>query len=210
MDREKQTTKQRILAEALTLFSEKGYEPVTVAEIANAVGIKPPSLYKHYLSKKDIFDAVLKEMYFRYERYVTSLRRSGSDPAKDAEYFMGMGEDKLIDVTLSMFSFYLHDEFTRKVRKMLTIEQYSNPELARVYVRQYFDDILSFQNALFSEYVKAGFLLPGDTEIMALQYFSPLLMYIKVCDNQPEREPEAVDMITKHIRQFNKLYKNVD
>ncbi len=44
-------TKKRILDEALTLFSEKGYANVFVADIAEAVGIKAPSLYKHYKSK---------------------------------------------------------------------------------------------------------------------------------------------------------------
>ena len=48
------TTKQKILNEALTLFSERGYNAVYVGDIAAAVGIKAPSLYKHYKSKKDI------------------------------------------------------------------------------------------------------------------------------------------------------------
>ena len=42
------TTKQKILNEALSLFSEKGYSAVYVGDIAEAVGIKTPSLYKHY------------------------------------------------------------------------------------------------------------------------------------------------------------------
>ncbi|MCI6007618.1 MAG: TetR family transcriptional regulator, partial [Ruminococcus sp.] len=37
-------TKQKILNEALTLFSEKGYSSVYVGDIADAVGIKAPSL----------------------------------------------------------------------------------------------------------------------------------------------------------------------
>lgn len=45
------TTKEKILKEALNLFAEKGYNAVYVGEIADAVGIKAPSLYKHYKSK---------------------------------------------------------------------------------------------------------------------------------------------------------------
>ena len=41
-------TKERILEEALSLFSKKGFKAVTVEEIAQKVGIKAPSLYKHY------------------------------------------------------------------------------------------------------------------------------------------------------------------
>ena len=44
-------TKQRILYEALTLFAEKGYANGFVAYIAEQVGIKAPSLYKHYMAK---------------------------------------------------------------------------------------------------------------------------------------------------------------
>ena len=51
-------TRDRIISEALRLFSEKGYGEVTVSQIAESVGIKPPALYKHFQSKQDIFDAI--------------------------------------------------------------------------------------------------------------------------------------------------------
>ena len=54
-------TKDKILTEALKLFAQKGYESVSVIEIAEAVGIKAPSLYKHYKSKRDIFDSILNK-----------------------------------------------------------------------------------------------------------------------------------------------------
>ena len=57
-----ETTKQKILTEALKLFSQNGYEAVSVEQIANAVGIKAPSLYKHYKGKRDIFDHILEHM----------------------------------------------------------------------------------------------------------------------------------------------------
>ena len=52
------TTRERILDEALTLFSESGYGDVYVGDIADAVGIKAPSLYKHFKNKQEIFDAL--------------------------------------------------------------------------------------------------------------------------------------------------------
>lgn len=50
------STKERILDAALTLFSEKGYDAVSVDRIARAVGIKAPSPYKHYAGKRAIFE----------------------------------------------------------------------------------------------------------------------------------------------------------
>ena len=53
-------TKQKILDKALELFSAQGYDAVSVGEIAKAVGIKAPSLYNHFSSKRAIFDAIVE------------------------------------------------------------------------------------------------------------------------------------------------------
>ena len=45
--------KKKIMDAALTLFAENGYDGTSVEQIANIVGIKAPSLYKHYKSKED-------------------------------------------------------------------------------------------------------------------------------------------------------------
>ena len=44
----KEDTKSRILTKALRLFAQRGYDAVSVEQIANAVGIKAPSLYKAF------------------------------------------------------------------------------------------------------------------------------------------------------------------
>jgi AcrR family transcriptional regulator len=49
------TTKQLIIQAAARLFAEKGYEGMTMKEIAREVGIKAPSLYAFFESKEDIF-----------------------------------------------------------------------------------------------------------------------------------------------------------
>ena len=71
-------TKQKILDVALDLFSKKGYANVFVGEIAEGVGIKAPSLYKHYKRKQDIFEAILEEMRNRYNKEVSFLSFNGS------------------------------------------------------------------------------------------------------------------------------------
>ncbi len=55
----KPSTKERILAAALSLFAEKGFEETTVQDIARSVGIKAASLYAHFKGKNAIFRAVL-------------------------------------------------------------------------------------------------------------------------------------------------------
>ncbi|MBR6497363.1 MAG: helix-turn-helix transcriptional regulator, partial [Methanomicrobium sp.] len=53
------STKDRILDAALTLFSENGYDGTSVEQIADFVGIRAPSLYKHYAGKEEILNALI-------------------------------------------------------------------------------------------------------------------------------------------------------
>lgn len=61
-------TKQRILEKSLELFASKGYDAVSVGEIAKAVGVKAPSLYNHCASKQAIFDAIVESTAAHYEK----------------------------------------------------------------------------------------------------------------------------------------------
>lgn len=199
-------TKQRILDEALTLFSEKGYANVFVGDIAERVGIKAPSLYKHYKSKQAIFDAIIEEMGERFSKQAGMLQIAGNDAKKDALIYQEMSEDKLIELGKNLFLYYLHDDYTRRFRKMLTIEQFHDVDLANVYSKQYFDDPLSYQGMLFGMLVAQGLLKTENVSIMTLHFYAPIYMLLTLCDRNPQREEEAIKMMTEHIIQFDKLY----
>lgn len=203
-------TKQIILRRALSLFSQKGYDAVSVAEIAQAVGIKAPSLYKHYQSKQDIFDAILAEMARRYEAQASSLQMTGSDASADSALFMDISEDTLIQMGKQLFLYFLHDEYVCAFRKMLTVEQYHSPVLAALYTKQYADDPLSYQSMLFGLLLQSGNWSQGNAQITALHFYAPLYLLLTLCDRQPEREAEAVQLLEQHIRQFNCLYRKGD
>lgn len=205
---EGRSTKQRILIEALTLFSVRGYESVTVAEIADAVGIKAPSLYKHYKSKQDIFQAIIDEMDARYEQQAASVKIDGREAEKDREFYVNINEAELVDLGTKLFLHFLHDEYTRKFRKMLTVEQYGNKELSTLYAKKYIEEPLSYQGMVFGMLTAAGVLIPEEPGIMALHYYSPIFLLLGLCDCHPEREAEALQMIERHIRQFVRLYGN--
>ena len=199
-------TKHKILDEALTLFSEKGFANVFVNEIAERVGIKAPSLYKHYKSKQAIFDAIIDEMNHRFEQQAQALTIDGTDPAADAEVYKNMDEDHLVKLGTDLFKYYLHDSYTRRFRKMLTIEQFQDKDLARVYSQQYFDMPLSYQGMLLGLLVSQGLLVTDNIPIMTLHFYAPIYMILTVCDREPEREQEALKLMEEHIRQFDKLY----
>lgn len=204
---ENQSTKQRILQAALTLFAQNGYEAVRVAQIAEAVGIKAPSLYKHYTSKQSIFDAILAEMEARYKAQVGAMHLDGQDPAKDAEALANTDEAHLVAVARGLFLYYLHDEFASPFRRMLAVEQSHNSSLAALYAKQYIEDPLTFQGSLFGLLVSTGRMRPEDTGIMALHFYAPVFLLLTLCDCKPEMESEALTLIEKNITQFERLYR---
>ena len=199
-------TKQRILNEALTLFSEKGYANVFVADIAERVGIKAPSLYKHYKNKQAIFDAIIEEMNRRFLKEAGALQINGADASADAEIYKNISEEQLIALGNNLFLYFLHDDYTRRFRKMLTIEQFHDRQLADVYMKQYVDDPLSYQGMLLGLMVSAGVLQAESIKIMTLHFYAPIYMLLTMCDRDPKRESEALKTLEEHIRQFNRLY----
>lgn len=204
---DKQSTKKRIVSEAARLFANKGYDPVNVAEIADAVGIKAPSLYKHYKNKQEIFDAVVSEMNHRYEKNMADMQLDGHDGALDAGMFQQLSEELLQQMGKQLFDFFLHDEYAANFRKLLTIEQFQDSELAALFTKQYADDPLVYQGLLFSMLSQAGVMKPCDSQIMALQFYAPIQFLLSICDRQPDREAEALEMLERHIHQFNFLYR---
>lgn len=199
-------TKEKILDEALTLFSEKGYANVFVGDIAERVGIKAPSLYKHYKNKQAIFDAIIDEMNRRFEEQAKAMQINGNDAAKDAGIYKSMSEDRLLKLGREFFLYYLHDDYNRKFRKMLTIEQFHDKDLGRVYSKLYVDDPLSYQGMLFGFMVTAGVLKTDNVQVMTLHFYAPIYFMLTVCDREPERESEMLKLLDEHIKQFDRLY----
>lgn len=72
-------SRARILAEARTVFARKGYAEASLREIAEAVGIKTPSLYAHFPSKEALYEAVYAEVVVDHTAFFDELVRTSSD-----------------------------------------------------------------------------------------------------------------------------------
>lgn len=204
---DEQTTKQRILKAALNLFGKRGYDAVRVAQISDAVGIKAPSLYKHYKSKQDIFDAILVEMEIRYQAQVGAMQLDGNSPHKDAANLANADKNQLISIAKGLFYYYLHDEFAAPFRRLLAVEQFHNSQLSALYAKQYVEDPLSFQASLFGFLMMSGVMNKGDADVMALHFYAPIFLLLTLCDCKPEMEKEAIELIERNITQFEQLYR---
>ena len=145
-------------------------------------------------------------MNHRFDEQAQALSINGTDPNADAEVFRNMDEDRLVKLGTDLFKYFLHDSYTKRFRKMLTLEQFQNKELAKVYSQQYIDMPLTYQGMLFGLLVAQGLLATVNVPVMTLQFYAPIYMLLTVCDREPDREQEALNILEEHIRQFDKLY----
>lgn len=199
-------TKELILNASLTLFSEHGYNGVSIRDIAQLVGIRDSALYKHFQSKEDIFNAVIIDVKDNFEKTTSSLQIDGVNAQNDKDFYLEIGKEKIVQLCINLFLYYLHDEKTCKFRKLLTVEQYKSKSIAHEYAKQYIDFPLKYQSSLFDLMIKSGASVGTNSQTMALQYFAPVYMYIIMCDIYPEREADAINELQAHFRQFIKNY----
>ena len=133
MKNARENTKERILRAALELFAREGYEAVGVAEIAEAVGVKAPSLYKHYKGKRDIFDHILRRMEELDAEAAKACSLPTAPPGRDPEGYARAGVAELAAFARRQFRFWTEDPFAAAFRRMLTVEQYRSAEMAALY-----------------------------------------------------------------------------
>ena len=146
-------------------------------------------------------------MHRRFLEQAKHLNIQGNNPIVDAEIYSGLPEEELVRLGINLFLYQLHDDYTRRIRKMLTIEQFHNKDLAIAYMHQYMDDPMFYFTTLLKQAVDQGVLQTDNVEVMTLQFYAPFYTLMTVCDRDPEREAESVQILEDHIRQFNKLYE---
>ena len=198
-------TRERILEQALELFSEKGYDSVSVGEIARAVGIKAPSLYNHFPSKRAIFDAIVESTAAQYEADTGKIDIHVQNVSQDIPVFTEITAEALFEKVRQIFEYSLHNAPISRFRRMMTIEQFRSPELAALYSRRYVDRLLAYHAGIFRALIAAGELQAEDPDALAMQYVAPVLTLIGICDRQPEREAECLDMLRRHVVLFFRM-----
>ena len=199
-------TKQKILLESLRLFSQRGYDAVSVEQIAAAVGIKAPSLYKHYKSKQDIFDAIFEETARRYEAFTDTISVHVQNSEQDVIVFEQITADDLVEKVRSLIEYSLHDEYVSRFRRMMTIEQFRSPELSALYSQRYVNQIHDYHKGLFTKMIAAGVLADEEPGILAMIYDAPFFVLLGECDRHPDKELECMKMLEKHVRLFYKTF----
>ncbi|MGN0182537.1 MAG: TetR/AcrR family transcriptional regulator [Candidatus Ornithomonoglobus sp.] len=193
----KTNTKERILSEALRLFAIKGYEAVGVAEIAEAVGIKAPSLYKHYKNKRAIFDSILKcvnkidcERAEDFEMPKVSIEEESSA-------YKNVSFEKIGEYTKSMFLHWTEEEFFANFRKLLTLEQYNNPEMGKLYQQYISGGPVKYIADVFMETASSE----SEAYDLALDFYGPMYLLYSIYDAASDKQ-YVMTLLENHIEKF--------
>lgn len=192
---EKNNTRQQILDAALDLFSVQGYEAASISQIADAVGLRKASLYSHFENKQDILDSIISCATEQYES--KSLVAKPQTPGTP---------EQISEQIKEQVRYLVHDPEMSRVRKLLVIEQFRNPEMAAILTRRNYTDVMAYNIASMEALIATGMLEDADPEIMAAEFCLPINAWISICDRSPERENEMMELIEKHVLQFFKVY----
>lgn len=203
---EKGNTKQEILDVALDLFSTQGYEATSISQITDRVGIRKSSMYSHFGSKQEILDALIDNVLNQYAKKSIFANANWNDP-EFKENIKELTPETVLMQIVCHVRYILHDSTISKSRKMLTIEQFRNTQLAELQTKQKYTDVLKYFTGLIQFMIDLGKLKNSDVEIMAAELCLPITAWINICDRTPEREEEILALIERHVMQFFKIYQ---
>lgn len=200
-------TREKIIYEALSLFSVKGYDAVTIRQIASAVGIKESSIYNHFKNKQDILNKIIDETLKRYYEVLENIKLPQSEDDNVSELYDNITDDVFLDMCTKIFLFYLKDDYISKLRRLLAIEQYGNKEIGETFRYVFIDRILETQRQVLQKFIDSGRFIQGDAYTMALHFYSPVFLLLYKYDNCPESEEQAISALKKHANQYNAIYR---
>ena len=190
-------TKERILAAALELFSQNGYAGTNIRELSASLGLVKSGVYKHYESKEAIWNALLDQMIAYYgERFGSAEHLP---PAPDSL-------EGLVDMTMQMVDFTVHDERIVMTRKMLAIEQFRDERAKALATKHFLTGLTEMFSRVFTGMMDKGLLRKDDPKMLAFAYTAPISALIHLCDREPERTEDATAQIEAFSRHFIATY----
>ena len=173
--------KEEILIVALHLFARDGYEAVSVSQIAGELDMTKGALYRHYKSKRDIFDCIVQRMEQQDGEQARRNEVPEESIEKMQEEYQNVSVEDFVGYSKSMFEYWTEDDFASSFRKMLTIEQFRSEEMQNLY-QQY---LVSGP----AEYVKDLFknMEIKNPEEKAVKFYANMFFYYSVYDGAADK-----------------------
>ena len=193
--------KEEILIVALHLFARDGYEAVSVSQIAGELDMTKGALYRHYKSKRDIFDSIVKRM----EQQDSEQARENEVPEesieKTPEEYQNVSLYDFVEYSKSMYEYWTEDDFASSFRKMLTIEQFRSEEMQKLYQQYLVSGPAGYVKDLFKN------MKIKDPEENAVKFYANMFFYYNVYDGAADKAKakcqfeQMLDKIVEEMKQ---------
>lgn len=199
MEVREKNTKERILEEALKLFAQSGYMGTSMNDIAAELGVTKAALYKHYKSKQEILDSIVERMNQMDAERAKKYEMPEGNMEEVIAGYQDTALEKIKQYTNVQFLHWTEEEFPCRFRKMLTLEQYRDPEMAKLY-----QTYLAKGPVAYIEKIFAG-LTKNEKEAgqLALDFYGPIFLLYSIYDGAEEKD-KIVQMVEQHVEQFSK------
>lgn len=194
---EKIKTKEKILLAALDLFSERGYDEASIDLIAEAVGIKGPSIYAHYKGKEDIFNSLIALMEQRYDEAFGNIINSDKVPETLDEFKEGC---------LRHIEFTMSDTQIKKIRRFCVKEQFRDGKIATLTSKHQLTGNQEMYALILGKMMEKGLVRRFDSRLLALELLAPVTLMLEIVDREPHKTNEMLIQINVHLTHFIKVY----
>ena len=194
-------TKERILEAALEMFSQNGYAGTNIRELSASLGLVKSGVYKHYESKEAIWNALLDEMIAYYGEHFGSPEHL--PPVPDSP-------EGLVDMTMRMVNFTVHDERIIMTRKVLTLEQFRDGRARELATKHFLTGLTEMFTQVFTGMMDKGLLRRDDPAMLAFAYTTPISALIHLCDREPEKTEAVLAKVESFSRHFIRVYGQED
>lgn len=199
-------TKERILYISLELFAQKGFSGVSVRDIASEVGVRESALYKHFKNKQDILDSIMVVIKERIESVYLENQVPEVITEDVAQAYKKLSFEKLCDISWNLFSLFTKDPVVSNYRRLLMREQFSNEQAAMQYSESYLLGVIQKQAKTFAKLVEGELFREENPEIIALQFYGPILLLFQQYDCNPVNEDQIKGYLMEHIKAFGENY----
>ena len=194
--------KEEILIVALHLFARDGYEAVSVSQIAGELDMTKGALYRHYKSKRDIFDCIVQRMEQRDGEQAEEYDMPQEEKEKMLEQYEAVSLDDFVEYSKSMFEYWTEDDFASSFRKMLTIEQFRSEGMQKLYQQYLVSGPAGYVKDLFKN------MKIKDPEENAVKFYANMFFYYNVYDGAADKAKakcQFEQMLDKIVEEMEKV-----
>lgn len=200
MSSREKNTKERILEEALRLFAQSGYMGTSMNDIADQLGVTKAALYKHYKSKQEILDSIVEKMNQMDRKRVKEYDMPEGNMEEVIKGYQSTALDKIRQFTKVQFLHWTQEEFPCCFRKMLTLEQYRDLKMTKLYQKYLSGGPLTYIEEIF------GGLAGNQKEAkqLAIDFYGPIFLLYSIYDGAADKEM-IVEMVEQHVDRFSEV-----